>query len=139
MEGFAVPVDAGHILQFTRAIEVGRPDATPVTRLDLIAPPTFLAVVDHFDPDFNRRPTPGQGAPAEQDQPLFHVEHGAGGTEHRPLSTMRWVFLTPGGHEGIEGRLRGMIDRSGLLPEFIEIYIREVLGVGLRPRGGVGR
>ena len=74
VEGFAVPVDAGHILQFTRAIEAGRPEATPVTRLDLIAPPTFLAVVDHFDPDFNRRPTPGQGAPAEQDQPLFHVE-----------------------------------------------------------------
>ncbi len=92
----------------------------------------FIGTAEYPGPD-------GGVLRAPAGQPLFHVEHGAGGTEPRPLSTMRWVFLTPSGHAGIEGRLRGMIDRSGLLPEFIEIYIRDVLGIGLRPRAGIGR
>jgi acyl dehydratase len=75
---FRIPVEAGHVLQFRRAL--GLPDDGP-------PPPTFAMVADHFDPDFERRPRAGQpwlgsasrpsgvadGDPAHEG--LFHVEH----------------------------------------------------------------
>ncbi len=59
------PVEAGHVLQFARAIgdrdpvyataeEVGAPaEGTP-------APPTFVQAGAHFDPDYHLRPRPGE-------------------------------------------------------------------------------
>jgi hypothetical protein len=62
-------------------------------------------------------------------QRLFHVEHVATGTEAQPLNEWRMVHLT-------DGPDQGLIDRFGrslnvYLPEFIEIYIRDVCGVEL--------
>ncbi len=60
------PVEAGHILQFARALG----DENPIysdeayargTELGgIIAPPTFLQASQHFDPDFPLRPQPGR-------------------------------------------------------------------------------
>jgi acyl dehydratase len=75
---FRVPVEAGHVLQFRRALGLGD-DGPP--------PPTFVMVADHFDPAFPRRPRAGwpwlgsasgpsgvaDGDPAHEG--LFHVEH----------------------------------------------------------------
>ena len=81
-----------------------------------------------------------EGAPvrAGDGMPLFHVEHGVGGTDSRPLSTMRWVFLTSDRHESISGHLHRMTGWSDRLPEFIEIYIRDVLGVAIEHRSAAG-
>jgi hypothetical protein len=58
-------------------------------------------------------------------QPLFHVEHVATGTETQPVNEWRMVHLTP-------EPSRALLDHfarseSVYLPQFIEVYIREVL------------
>ena len=65
---------------------------------------------------------------ASGDQAIFHVEHAVAGTEERPLNTWRIVHLTD------DDRLVAVFERIAAnpwLPEFIEIHIRDVLGVGI--------
>lgn len=79
---FAVPVEAGAILQFCRAI--GEEDplhlSTEAARAagfaDVVAPPTFAVVGDHYDPCFPRRPHPGEAWPGDPEklEGAFHVE-----------------------------------------------------------------
>ena len=66
-------------------------------------------------------------------QPLFHVEHSAGGAESRPLNRWRIVYLT-------ERPKQELIDRFNLaeeawLREFFEVYIRRDLRIELTRRG----
>lgn len=63
---FAFPVEAGHVLAFLRAI--GETD--PQT----IAPPTFAAATDHFDPHNLRRPPRGRGWGDGLPESNLHVE-----------------------------------------------------------------
>jgi acyl dehydratase len=62
----AFPVEAGHILQFARAIGDSNPvyrDASYAAGTELrgvIAPPTFTAASSHYDPDYPLRPKLGQ-------------------------------------------------------------------------------
>lgn len=64
--GWSFPVEAGHILQFARAIGDANPiysdaeyaRATGVGHV--IAPPTFTMASSHFDPDWPLWPRPGQ-------------------------------------------------------------------------------
>ncbi|MDE2660258.1 MAG: hypothetical protein OXI45_08615 [Acidobacteriota bacterium] len=70
---------------------------------------------------------------AGRGQPVFHVEHSAGGAESRPLNRWRIVYLT-------ERPERELIDRFELteeagLREFFEVYIRRDLGIELTRRG----
>ena len=59
------PIEAGHVLMFARAVGDPNPvysDAACATAQGLpavIVPPTFPIAVDHFDPDYERRPRPG--------------------------------------------------------------------------------
>lgn len=80
---FRVPIEAGHIELFTRAIGDSNPAqvrSEPVHG-GVLAPPTFLTVADHFDPEFPRRPRAGLRWPEENLQldrdgrphALFHV------------------------------------------------------------------
>ncbi len=61
-ETFWFPVEAGHILQFGRAIGNEHPlftDRDHARRLgyaDVLAPPTFMQASAHFDPDYYLRP-----------------------------------------------------------------------------------
>jgi acyl dehydratase len=79
---FRVPVEAGAILQFCRAIGETDPTyldaahARAAGHADVLAPPTFLMVADHYDPDFPRRPRAGEPWPGgpERLAGLFHVE-----------------------------------------------------------------
>jgi len=59
-------------------------------------------------------------------QPIFHVEHGVGGTEEEPLNLWSIVLLTPEPDPRYLAPFEEMV-RVGLLPGFIEIYIREDL------------
>jgi hypothetical protein len=70
------------------------------------------------------------GAPlsASRDQPLFHVEHGVGGAEDRPLNLWRIVYLTDSPDDRFV-RLFGATRPR--LPEYIEQYIQRDLGIGL--------
>jgi acyl dehydratase len=60
------PVEASHVLMFARA--VGDPNALFVDPeraralgySDVLAPPTFSIAADHFDPDYERRPSDGE-------------------------------------------------------------------------------
>jgi acyl dehydratase len=64
---FAFPVEAGHVLGFERAIGA-RASA------DGVAPPTFVAATDHYDPAFDRRPPLGQGWGLGLPASHLHVE-----------------------------------------------------------------
>lgn len=76
-----------------------------------------------------------EGSPlrASGEQPIFHVEHSVGGEPERPLSQWRVVHLT----EGPDSRLEecfARIAENPWLPEFVEVYIRHDLGIGLARR-----
>ena len=63
-------------------------------------------------------------------QPVFHVEHAAGGSEDEPLNIWSIVLLTQNNDPRYEEPFKAMV-RAGLLPGFIEIYIAQNLGVKL--------
>jgi hypothetical protein len=62
-------------------------------------------------------------------QPLFHVEHVASGTETQPLNEWRIVHLTPAPNQELLDHFYR--SESVYLPQFIEVYIREVLNTEL--------
>lgn len=80
---FQVPVESGQITVFARGVG----DANPAykradeVRGGVLAPPTYLTIADHFDPEFLRRPRPGLRWPEENlrlergghSHALFHV------------------------------------------------------------------
>jgi hypothetical protein len=70
---------------------------------------------------------------AEGYQPLFHVEHAAGGSESEPLNIWRIVFLTENKDRRFTRPFQQMI-KAALLPGFLEIYIERDLGATLRRR-----
>ena len=84
---FRFPVEAGHILQFARAIGDPNPvyrDAARARRAgfaDVLAPPTFVQAADQFDPAYPRRPHVGpQGvlaAPGPHEALLHVSQHFA--------------------------------------------------------------
>ncbi|WP_309112823.1 hypothetical protein [Saccharothrix sp.] len=87
---------------------------------------TFLGTPEHPGPD-------GELLRAGDLQPIFHVQHGAGGTQDQPLNLWRIVHLT----DAVDTGLLRVFDRMAenpWLPEFVEIYVRDVLGVGLTRR-----
>ena len=67
---------------------------------------------------------------ASPQQPLFHVEHGVSGTENTPLNTWRIVHLTGNPDSALTRRFEQMA-KAGGLPEYVERYIEDVLGVPL--------
>jgi acyl dehydratase len=62
----SLPVERGHVLMFARAI--GDPNAiyySPEAAMecgygDVVAPPTFVQSIAHFDPDYHQRPRIGE-------------------------------------------------------------------------------
>ena len=67
---------------------------------------------------------------ASPDQPLFHVDHGVSGTEAAPLNTWRIVHLTGDPDSALTQLFERMAKAEGL-PEYVERYIEDVLGVAL--------
>lgn len=82
---------------------------------------TFLGVTQLPENDKIIHPT----------QPLFHVQHGASGTEDRPLNTWRIVLLTNENKRQYIN-LFNSFNNSAKLPGFIEAYIEKDLGVGIK-------
>jgi len=63
-------------------------------------------------------------------QPIFHVQHGVTGEEEKPLNTWKIVHLTSEDEQELRERFQQM-NNAKWLPEYIEIYIRDILGVQL--------
>ena len=72
----------------------------------------------------------GRTITAADYQPLVHVEHVAGGSEHNPHNLWRVVFLTNGSDERYVEPFKHAAS-AGLLPGYLEIYIEKDLGVEL--------
>jgi hypothetical protein len=72
----------------------------------------------------------GEQLRASDFQPLFHVEHGVGGSDDEPLNLWRIVLLTPRRDMRYTEPFEQMV-RAGLLPGFIEIYIEKDLQMRL--------
>lgn len=89
---------------------------------------TFIGAASHPGPD-------GEPLQATSDQPLFHVEHAVGGDEDRPLNLWRTVHLTTAPDQRIID-VFGRIDSDPWLPIFVEIYVRDVLHIDLKRKGG---
>jgi hypothetical protein len=83
---------------------------------------TFIGAAQLPGPD-------GEMLTARTTEPLFHVEHVATGEETHPMNEWRMAHLT-------DERQQNLIDRfrdsgSVYLPQFIEVYIRDVLNIQL--------
>jgi hypothetical protein len=72
----------------------------------------------------------GEALQASDFQPLFHVEHGVGGSERAPLNLWKIVLLTSERDRRYEEPFEQMVS-AGLLPGFIQIYIETDLGMRL--------
>jgi len=72
----------------------------------------------------------GDDLVASSFQPLFHVRHAVGGSEVEPLNLWSIVLLTNAPDARYLEPFEEMI-RTGLLPGFIEIYIRRDLKLTL--------
>jgi acyl dehydratase len=88
---FRVPIEAGHILMFARAIGDANPvfvDAETARAAgfpDLVAPPTFVEAGAHFDPDSIVRPHDGElwfGSAANASGDPDHAAREPGSTFH---------------------------------------------------------
>lgn len=75
----------------------------------------------------------GKTIVASDTQPLFHVEHGVGGSEDKPLNTWRIVHLTSNKDEELIKRFENFKD-SKILPSYIEIYIKSILQADVTKR-----
>ncbi|WP_132113590.1 hypothetical protein [Actinocrispum wychmicini] len=76
----------------------------------------------------------GEPLRADSRQPVFHVQHSVGGTENQPLNLWRIVHLTDAPDSGIIA-VFDRIAAAPWLPEFIEIYVRDVLGISVTRSG----
>jgi hypothetical protein len=89
---------------------------------------TFIGATQLVDDD-------GEVVHAGTIQPLFHVEHAVAGTESRPLSLWRVANLTDARttREALTRHFSGLANLPWLY-EYIELYIRNDLGVDLKRR-----
>ncbi|MGE5288856.1 MAG: MaoC family dehydratase N-terminal domain-containing protein [Micromonosporaceae bacterium] len=123
------PVEAGHILQFARAIGDDNPafhGAMTGVLEGVVAPPTFVQASAHYDPDYPLRPQPGRpwfgsgsgdgsapsgggGLHAEQ-----HFEY------HKPVRSGMVLTVTrrDGGTWEKEGRRGGRLHFTETITEF---------------------
>lgn len=86
---------------------------------------TFIGAAELLDKD-------GNVLRAGERQPLFYVEHSVDGDESRPLNRWRIVYLTGRPEQKLIERFN--LARQVWLREFIEIYIRQDLGIDLTRR-----
>ena len=106
-------------------------------------PWTAVMVIEHVKVDHKNQAVTFVGAEewtapdgrffcAGKGQPLFHVEHGViGDDENRPLNTWHVTHLNIDGNDPEMGECFKAMGERKYLPEYVEIYIRDVLGVSL--------
>jgi hypothetical protein len=125
MSSYRFPVEAGHVLQFTRAAGGADPD---LATADLAAPPTFVQSSAQFDPEWPFRPRPGQpwlgsgreptGDAAAGDGSILHAEQHF--EYHRPLraGTVLTVSSRPGATWVKQSRTGGELHFAEILTDY---------------------
>ena len=117
---FEVPVEAGHVLAFRRA--VGELDA--VLDEDAPAPPTFLMAADHFDPAYGRRPRQGEawvGSPSVPTGAVgFHAEQVFEYHRHPRPGDVLTATTRPGRTWDKEGRRGGRLRFTETVTEYVD-------------------
>jgi hypothetical protein len=68
---------------------------------------------------------------ATNSQPLFHVEHGVGGTEDAPLNTWRIIHLTQSKSDDLI-KLFETFRNPTALPKYVEVYIEKDLNIKIQ-------
>ncbi|MCU1380891.1 MAG: putative dehydrogenase [Acidimicrobiales bacterium] len=116
---FRVPVEAGHILQFRRA--VGQLDAALAD--DAVAPPTYLMAADHFAPDYERRPQAGRPWPGPVVAPAgggggFHAEQVFEYHRHVRAGDVLTATVRPGRTWEKAGRRGGRLEFHETVTEY---------------------
>jgi N-terminal half of MaoC dehydratase len=127
------PVEAGHILQFARAIGDENPayqGAMTSAAGGVPAPPTFVQASAHYDPDYPLRPKPGQPWFGSGRGDGFTPTGGGGGggglhaeqhfEYHKPLRAGMVLTATrrAGGTWEKEGRRGGKLHFTEAITEF---------------------
>jgi hypothetical protein len=114
---YQVPVEAGQILQFRRAIGESGAKLEPGG----LAPPTFLKAADIFDPqtpsdrvwaDAANRPA-GRGAGFHAEQTFHYYRHPRAGE-------VLTATVKPGGRWATEGRRGGHLQFAETITEFTD-------------------
>jgi hypothetical protein len=121
MRSYPVPVEAGHVLQFRRA--VGELEADP--EADALAPPTFLMGADVFDPEYQRRPRGGQEWPGAVNRPSdggagFHAEQSFVYHRHPRAGETLTATVRPGRRWQKEGRRGGTLLFTETITDFTD-------------------
>lgn len=136
MQKIRFPIEAGHILQFARAIGDPNPvyhDAERAAATEVggvIAPPTFTTAASHFDPGYRLRPKLGEPWFGSGREPSGVVRQGAGGggglhaeqhyEYHRPVRPGEVLYAET--HAGKtwekQGRRGGNLEFSERITEF---------------------
>lgn len=76
---------------------------------------------------------PGEEKIINPTQPLFHVQHGAEGTEEKPLNTWRIVHLTSKKDQQLINHFKDARNPTDL-PGYIEAYIKNDLNILIRKK-----
>ena len=116
---FRVPVEAGHILQFRRAVG----DLDAALEDGAVAPPTFLMAADHFDEDYVRRPRRGRPWPGAVNAPTgggagFHAEQVFEYHRHPRAGEELYATVRPGRTWSKEGRRAGRLEFHETVTEY---------------------
>jgi hypothetical protein len=116
---FSFPIERGQVLVFARAIGASE-DAECVR--DGIAPLTFTAAADHFDPDCPRRPRPSEPWPNERSgaAPGFHAEQHFVYHRHPQVGETLVARPHPGATWTREGKRGGRLSFHEVVTDYLD-------------------
>ena len=145
---FRFPVEAGHVALFARALGDTLPEHSDPFDADIVAPPTFTQAADHYDPEYDRRPHPGEDWYGSGREPIgkaqppgeggglgFHAEQEF--EYHRPIRAGEVLTATvrDGRRWQKQGRRGGTLSFTETITEFRDeagelVVTARFLGVG---------
>jgi len=128
---YRFPVEAGHMALFARSLGDTHPQHTDPFADDLVAAPTFTQAADHYDPDYDRRPHPGEDWYGSGREPIgkapppgeggglgFHAEQEF--EYHQPVvpGEILTASVSPGRRWEKQGRRGGNLTFTETVTEF---------------------
>jgi hypothetical protein len=121
LRSYAVPVEAGQVAQFRRAVGELEAAAEP----GAAAPPTFLMAADLFDPEYQRRPRAGQDWPGAANQTAgsgagFHAEQTFVYHRHPHAGESLTATVRPGRRWEKAGRRGGRLVFTETVTDFTD-------------------
>jgi hypothetical protein len=121
VRSYAVPVEAGQVAQFRRAVG----DLDAAVEPGAVAPPTFLMAADLFDPEYQRRPRSGQAWPGAANVAAgggagFHAEQTFVYHRHPRAGEVLTATVRPGRRWEKSGQRGGRLVFSETITDFTD-------------------